>query len=166
MAEPEFEIPVPAGLWRRLAAMIYDLLLLFAWVFIPWVAAFMILERTFGGPLFQGLVYLQIGLFFTYFWRLKGQTLGMQVWKIRTENDRGEVLSWSECIVRYFFATFSLALMGLGFLWIIFDPDKLAWHDRASGTRVLYLGKDPYQMDSKKKQTAEKKTAKSREESV
>ena len=144
MQESPNEIPVPATLWRRLAAILYDLLLLFAWVFIPWVAIFMVTERTFEGPVFQALVYLQIGLFYTYFWRLKGQTLGMQVWKIRTVNDHGETLTWGECAVRYFFATFSLALMGLGFIWILFDPDRLAWHDRASGTRVLYLGKDPY----------------------
>ena len=38
---------LPAGLWRRLAAMFYDLLLLFAWVFIPWLLLFMVLERSF-----------------------------------------------------------------------------------------------------------------------
>jgi len=124
--------------------MVYDLLLLFAWVFIPWVVIFMIADRSFGGPVFQAIVYLQIGAFYTYFWRLKGQTLGMQVWKIRTVNDAGQILTISECAVRYFFATFSFALMGLGFLWILFDPERLAWHDRASGTRVVYLGKDPY----------------------
>ena len=124
--------------------MVYDLLLLFARVFIPWVVIFMIADRSFGGPVFQAIVYLQIGAFYTYFWRLKGQTLGMQVWKIRTVNDAGQILTISECAVRYFFATFSFALMGLGFLWILFDPERLAWHDRASGTRVVYLGKDPY----------------------
>jgi len=144
MPTPDSEQSVPATLWRRLAAMVYDLLLLFAWVFIPWVVIFMIADRSFGGPVFQAIVYLQIGAFYTYFWRLKGQTLGMQVWKIRTVNDAGQILTISECAVRYFFATFSFALMGLGFLWILFDPERLAWHDRASGTRVVYLGKDPY----------------------
>ena len=124
--------------------MLYDLLLLIAWVFIPWVIIFMVMERTYGGPLFQALVYLQIGIFFIYFWRLKGQTLGMQVWKIKTINDRGEILTFAECVVRFFFATFSFAVMGLGFVWILFDPDRLAWHDRASGTRVVFLGKNAY----------------------
>lgn len=125
--------------------MFYDLLLLFAWVFIPWLVLFTILERSFDGPLFQAVVYLQIGAFYTYFWRLKGQTLGMQVWKIRTVTDTGEVLTFGDCVVRYFFATFSIVCIGLGFLWILFDPERLAWHDRASGTRVIFLGKDAYQ---------------------
>ena len=129
--------------------MLYDLLLLIAWVFIPWVIIFMVMERTYGGPLFQALVYLQIGIFFLYFWRLKGQTLGMQVWKIKTINDRGEILTFAECVVRFFFATFSFAVMGLGFVWILFDPDRLAWHDRASGTRVVFLGKNAYKNNIK-----------------
>ena len=129
--------------------MLYDLLLLIAWVFIPWVIISMVMERSYDGPLFQALVYLQIGLFFTYFWRLKGQTLGMQVWKIKTINDRGEILTFAECVVRFFFATFSFAVMGLGFVWILFDPDRLAWHDRASGTRVVFLGKNAYENNIK-----------------
>ena len=124
--------------------MVYDSLLLVAWVFIPWVIIFMFTKRSYEGPIFQAIVYLQIGLFFTYFWRLKGQTLGMQVWKIKTINDEGEILSLAECAVRLFFATFSFALMGLGFFWMLFDPEKLTWHDRASGTRVVYLGKNAY----------------------
>ncbi len=140
----------PASLWRRLAAMLYDSLLLIAWVFIPWVIIFMVTARSYEGPLFQALVYLQIGFFFTYFWRLRGQTLGMQVWKIKTVNDSGEILSFAECAVRFFFATFSFALLGLGFLWILFDPERLAWHDRASGTRVVFLGKNAYKQDTDK----------------
>ena len=129
--------------------MLYDLLLLIAWVFIPWVIIFMVMKRSYDGPMFQALVYLQIGVFFIYFWRLKGQTLGMQVWKIKTINDRGEILTFAECVVRFFFATFSFAVMGLGFVWILFDPDRLAWHDRASGTRVVFLGKNAYKNNIK-----------------
>ena len=35
-----------------------------------------------------------------------------------------------------------------GFFWILFDPDGLAWHDRASGTKVVFLGKNAYQNDA------------------
>ena len=105
----------------------------------------MIAGRSFEGPVFQVLVYLQIGLFFTYFWRLKGQTLGMQVWKIKTVNDQGQIPTIDECAVRFFFATLSFVFLGMGFLWILFDPEKLAWHDRASGTQVIFLGKDAYE---------------------
>ena len=66
-------MPENAGLGRRLAAIFYDLLLLFAWVFLPWLLIFMLAGRSYDGPVFQAIVYLQIGAFFTYFWRLRGQ---------------------------------------------------------------------------------------------
>ena len=136
----------PASLWRRLAAMLYDAFLLLAIWMISTLMMVVLLNdgQAIENPGFQLFLYIEAGVFFTYFWRVKGQTLGMQVWKICTVNDKGEILTLYECVVRYFFATFSLMFMGLGFIWILFDPERLAWHDRASGTRVLYLGKDAY----------------------
>ena len=45
------------------------------------------------GPAFQLFLYLEAGAFYAYFWHIKGQTLGMQVWKIRTINDTGQILT-------------------------------------------------------------------------
>ncbi|MBO6657312.1 MAG: RDD family protein [Pseudomonadales bacterium] len=138
-----------AGFWRRMAAMFYDGFLI---VSIWFISAIILVALNNGeeinGKAFQLFLYFEAGLFYTYFWHFKGQTLGMQVWKIRTINDTGEILTLSECVVRVFFATFSLVVMGLGYVWILFDPEKLAWHDRASGTRVIYLGKDAYKIVS------------------
>lgn len=135
-----------ATLPRRLAAMLYDAFLVVALWFITTTAIVALLND--GNPIsgfgFQLFLYVEAGAFFAYFWHVKGQTLGMQVWKIRTLNDAGEILTLGECAVRFFFATFSLFFMGLGFVWILFDPERLAWHDRASGTRVVFLGKDAY----------------------
>ena len=35
----------------------------------------------------------------------------------------------------------SLAVMGLGFFWIIWDPEKQAWHDKIAGTLVVRMPK-------------------------
>jgi len=32
---------------------------------------------------------------------------------------------------------FSLVVLGLGFLWILRDPEHQAWHDRVAGTYVV-----------------------------
>ena len=146
-ATPSLPEPVNAGFWRRMMALLYDSLLVLGIVFFTSLMLFMISGHAYQGPLYQTFIYLLIGAFYSYFWHVRGQTLGMQAWKIKTVNDRGEILTLGECAVRYFFATFSLAFMGLGFVWILFDPEKLAWHDRASGTRVLFLGKDAYNRD-------------------
>lgn len=143
------DTPTAAGFFRRLAAILYDSFLIAAiWIISTVLIVALLTDgRAIGGPGFQLFLYAEAAAFYIYFWRVKGQTLGMQVWKLRTVNDSGEILTLSECISRFFFATFSVIFLGLGFIWILFDTEKLTWHDRASGTRVLFLGKNPYRPD-------------------
>ena len=39
------------------------------------------------------------------------------------------------------FGLVSIAALGLGLLWLVVDPQKLTWHDRIAGTRVVVLPK-------------------------
>ena len=132
-----------AGLFRRLAAILYDSLLIIAmWLITTLLlVAFINDGAALQGPLFQFGLYFQACLFYSYFWRLRGQTLGMQVWKIKLVSPSLQTLSWQECFARLFFALVSVSMLGLGFIWMLFDPDRLTWHDRASGTRVVLLRK-------------------------
>ena len=130
-----------AGLFRRLAAILYDSLLIIAmWLITALLlVAFINDGAALQGPLFQFGLYFEACLFYSYFWRLRGQTLGMQVWKIKLVSPSLQTLSWQECFARLFFALVSVSMLGLGFIWMLFDPDRLTWHDRASGTRVVLL---------------------------
>ena len=132
-----------AGLFRRLAAILYDSLLIIAmWLITTLLLVAFINDGTaLQGPLFQFGLYFEACLFYSYFWRLRGQTLGMQVWKIKLISPSLQTLSWQECFARLFFALVSVSMLGLGFIWLLFDPDRLTWHDRASGTRVVLLRK-------------------------
>jgi uncharacterized RDD family membrane protein YckC len=132
-----------AGLFRRLAAILYDSLLIIAmWLITTLLLVAFINDGTaLQGPLFQFGLYFEACLFYSYFWRLRGQTLGMQVWKIKLVSPSLQTLSWQECFARLFFALVSVSMLGLGFIWMLFDPDRLTWHDRASGTRVVLLRK-------------------------
>ena len=132
-----------AGLFRRLAAILYDSLLIIAmWLITTLLlVAFINDGAALQGPLFQFGLYFEACLFYSYFWRLRGQTLGMQVWKIKLVSPSFQTLSWQECFARLFFALVSVSMLGLGFIWMLFDPDRLTWHDRASGTRVVLLRK-------------------------
>ena len=44
-------------------------------------------------------------------------------------------------IVRLGAAILSWLPLGLGFIWVLFDSDRLTWHDRLSGTRLVLLPK-------------------------
>ena len=49
----------------------------------------------------------------------------------------GTRLRFVDALVRGLSAIFSLALFGLGALWILKDPERQAWHDRVAGTYVV-----------------------------
>jgi len=70
-------------------------------------------------------------------WRKGGQTLGMRPWRVRVVAAHGSRPSWRSLWLRFLVGHVSLLLAGLGFWWAWIDRDRLAWHDRASGTRML-----------------------------
>ncbi len=79
--------------------------------------------------------------FYLLFWRTDGQTLGMQAWKIKLQSGTGHRPGVAECSIRLLVASLSLVCFGLGFLWMLWDKDRLTWQDRLSGTRIVFLGK-------------------------
>jgi uncharacterized RDD family membrane protein YckC len=81
-------------------------------------------------------------VFYGWFWRKSGQTLGMQAWRIKLENLNGDQPSWTQCVIRVLVAGISLAAGGLGFWWIWLDRDSRAWHDRASKTVLRSIPKE------------------------
>src|SRR3546814_15828990 len=58
-------------------------------------------------------------------------------WRLVVVGADGSAPSWRALCVRYAVGTASLLAAGLGFWWAWVDRDRLAWHDRASGTRML-----------------------------
>lgn len=89
------------------------------------------------------LLYMvcMIAGFYYYFWRRNGQTLGMQAWRLRLDSRDGGRASPRQCLARMPVGFLALLCGGLGYWWIWFDRERLAWHDRASGTRVVVLPK-------------------------
>lgn len=85
--------------------------------------------------------WLVAGLYAVISWRRGGQTLGMRPWRLRVVDAAGARPSWRALWLRYAVGTVSLLAAGLGFWWAWVDRDRLAWHDRASGTRVARQAK-------------------------
>lgn len=131
-----------AGLLRRLAAVFYDGLLLLAMLMLS-TAVLLVFTRAeairAGNPFFRLYLLIIIWLFFAGFWTRDGQTLGMRAWRLKLESRTGDKITWRQASLRLAAATLSWAVFGLGYLWVIFDRDRLAWHDRLSQSRPVVL---------------------------
>lgn len=135
------------GLLRRIGAMLYDTLLVAALLFLATIP-FIALRG--GEPveagdnlLYRMVLVLVIYGFFVGFWSRTGRTLGMQSWRLQLETVDGEIPSVARASIRFAAALLSWLPAGLGFFWQLWDPQRLAWHDRISKTRLVYYPKDP-----------------------
>jgi len=134
------------GLFRRLAAMLYDALLVIAllWLItLPFIAlrggeAVEIGENALYRVILVAVTYG----FFVGFWIRSGRTLGMQSWRLQLIDADGNRPTLAIASVRFIAAIISWAPAGLGFLWQLWDKDKLTWHDRISGTRIVHFPKN------------------------
>lgn len=132
--------PEPATVWRRLAALSYDLLLLAAIVV---CFTLVVLALRLGAAVPPGSWWFPSSLlaiamvFFCGFWVHGGQTAGMRAWRIRVVRDDGHALTWSQAALRFGAGIVSMLPAGLGLWWSVFDRHKRGWHDRWTGTRVV-----------------------------
>jgi hypothetical protein len=116
--------------WRRLGANLIDLALLFA------------IEHSLG--LTRILIPAWILYRFAmYVWR--SATLGEIVLNLQVQKLDGTTLTgdYSTALIRALSSLLSLLPVGLGFIWILFDPLRNAWHDKISGTRVVQVRQTP-----------------------
>ncbi|MEZ5558284.1 MAG: RDD family protein [Pseudomonadales bacterium] len=129
----------PAGLLRRLGAMIYDALLVIAlWMTTIYILV-LIADRAVIGAAVQTLLFLELYGFFVFFWLTRGQTLGMLAWHLAIVPDQGGPLTLRQVTIRFFVAIPAFLCAGLGYLWILFRRDRRGWSDLASGTHVVRL---------------------------
>lgn len=136
-----------APLWRRIAALFYDLLVLVA----IWMATSALILLAFQGkvdvahqpPLYHHLLQtallLVTALYFIASWRKGGQTIGMRAWRVRIVDAMDQPPDLRRCLLRFACALLSLLALGAGFFFCLFDPQRRAWHDRMAGTRMLRL---------------------------
>jgi len=145
--------PPSAWIGRRLLSLLYDL---FAAVPLWMLTAipFVLLDVAISGDVrhnigpfsaMQWLLWLACwcvtGVYATWSWRRGGQTLGMRPWRLKVVGADGAPAPLQALWRRYAVGTLSLLAAGIGFWWAWFDRDRLALHDRLSGTRVVRLPK-------------------------
>ena len=146
------DYPSPA-LPRRLAALVYDTFLILPLIMFSTALAIGLRLAVLGDAgssmdlqllnanLVRALALISIAGFYCGFWLLKGQTLGMQAWRIRLRSYRGESVSLRQALLRCLGALISLLPAGAGFWWCLFDRNNRYWHDYWSGTELELLPK-------------------------
>ncbi|MGO1233799.1 MAG: RDD family protein [Marinobacter sp.] len=165
------ELLPPATALKRALAIIYDglisiaVLLVATWGYTMvagWITGWDKYEQLAeagelsGDPGLTFVLFLVLYLFFAYFWTRVGQTLGMQVWRVRIENLDGTSVSWTQALIRYLTAAVVVFLTILGTYYLgaltllltlpaivaVFYPiNGLSLTDRTSGSVVVQVPK-------------------------
>ena len=127
---------------RRLLALLYDSILI-----IGIYMSYVILVTYLNGSALESrleILFLQfsfiifIFLFYCYFWKFNnGQTLGMQVWKIKLVSSGNEEININKMVLRCALSMiFSLVFLS-NFIFIIFNKERKTLGDYFSKTKLL-----------------------------
>ncbi|HEY2145612.1 MAG TPA: RDD family protein [Steroidobacteraceae bacterium] len=116
-----------AGFWIRMLALLLDVIL---------VGFLMSLLHP-----FHDVHILVLAIYGAVMWKLRGSTVGGIVFDLHVVRVDGRPIDWETAIVRALGCILSLVVVGLGFIWIAFDPNNQAWHDKIAGTVVVQAKK-------------------------
>ena len=154
----------PAAPWLRIAAMVYEAVLLFGVAFAGGLVAMALTGG--AAPLDEGrrivmqlVVFLLIGAYFVWCWTRFGQTLALRTWKLAVVDGQGRPPSPGRALARYVlswhlfvpgllyiallnpgrYGALAALVIGLALLllplWV--DPQRRLLHDRLTDTRVI-----------------------------
>jgi uncharacterized RDD family membrane protein YckC len=139
---------IPASLFKRLGAMLYDFLLFGSAVLVVGFLSMLAVTSLTGtqnvaaGSLFAKLFFVYLlafgYFFFGWFWTHGGQTLGMRAWKLEVITLEGRPINWTQALFRYIYSLISWLPFGAGYLWMLVDKNSLTFHDRVSKTAIVY----------------------------
>jgi uncharacterized RDD family membrane protein YckC len=136
------------GFWARVGATLIDAVLLVAITYPILIAAYGLEYFSSSQPKFvEGPLDILVSWVFPFvaivlFWHYKQATPGKMVIGARVvDATTGERLSIGRCITRYLGGIIATLPLGLGLLWVAFDPRKQGWHDKIAGTVVVVARK-------------------------
>ncbi|MDE0083726.1 MAG: RDD family protein [Gammaproteobacteria bacterium] len=143
--EHEAEVPPPPASEAPSAA---DLALLPRATFLARTGAFL-LDLVLVSLIFFGLLDLDSGQWFFALlivyhiglWSWKGTTVGGVIARLRVVRTDGHPLAATDALVRGLSSIFSAVVLGIGFFWILKEPERESWHDKIAGTCVVSVPK-------------------------
>ena len=120
-----------AGFWRRLLAAFLDAVVV--------SLTLGLLHRVWPG--LGGVFPFWLAVYCISLWATKGATIGGIICGLKVVRLDDRPVTWSVAGVRGLSAFLSLAIAGLGFIWVAFDDDKQSWHDKIAGTTIVKVPK-------------------------
>jgi uncharacterized RDD family membrane protein YckC len=66
----------------------------------------------------------------------------MRAWRVYLISGQNTGINWQQAFLRFMVGLFSWLPLGLGYWWLWLSPDKLSWHDIASGSYLVYSPKE------------------------
>jgi uncharacterized RDD family membrane protein YckC len=132
-------LPTP-GLRRRLAAMLYEGVVLFGVLMVSGLLFSTVTNQRHalqGRVELQGFLFAMLGLYFAWFWVHSGQTVAMKTWHVRVVRQDGQPLGWRQALARY-------VLSWLWFLPALGVTATLKLHSSGDYTLVLLAGMIAY----------------------
>lgn len=157
--------PDTARLWRRIASLLYESLLVAAMLLATAVSFYIVAPGLINGVqrlLLQVCLAAVLTAYFLCCWCRSGQTLPMKTWKMRLVDRQGQPVSALRALARLALATLTLGASCAGFAvlwkrphealgwsllapglislaWALLDRDRQFLHDRLAGTRIVSM---------------------------
>jgi uncharacterized RDD family membrane protein YckC len=139
-----------AGFWKRFLATFIDTIIVsipVLFLLVPYLLSLppaelrSILNGDAASPAPAWINFVFYTLAFIYvflFTALKGWTLGKRALKLKVIRLDGQKPDWGTSALRQLLGyTLSISVCGLGFLWVAWDRQKQAWHDKLARTLVV-----------------------------
>ncbi|HIL21437.1 MAG TPA: RDD family protein [Candidatus Thioglobus sp.] len=120
------------SLISRLGAIIYDFFLVFSLVFCTGLVVNLIIQDSTKNPFYFFLMLLLTYGYFALSWVKGRQTLGMKAWKFEIMQADRKSITYTQSLTRFVLAP--LSLIGAGFIFQLFNKNRLPLHDYISRT--------------------------------
>lgn len=130
-----------ANFWERLLATLIDFVII---LLLNFVIYWLLISKSDLSPsikeqLPELIVILIWVLYSVFFLSATGATIGKRILRLKVLDKNYCKVSLPRILLRETIAKFLSHILELGYLWILIDKKKQAWHDKITGTCVVKL---------------------------
>ncbi len=122
-----------AGFWIRFIATILDILI----IWLPAVLIGILLTFFVRIEILSSLVFILVIILYIYLDGKYGGTPGKLILGLKIVNSEGKYIGIPTAALRYIGKVLSSMIIGIGHLFIVWEPKKQALHDKVANSYVI-----------------------------